>query len=72
MNDPNRRLLRAIAMYAMLTGCQSSGPAEGGYVTFVRDVMTESANLKEETGKGPERSEQVERAIWVWRGVDDD
>ena len=71
MSNWNRRLLPAIALYAVLTGCQS-GPAEGEYVTFVRDIMTESAKLKEAAGEGPEHTEQVERAVRVWRGADDD
>ena len=71
MSNWNRRLLPAIALYAVLTGCQS-GPAEGEYVTFVREVMTESAKLKQEAGKGPKHTEQVERAVRVWRGAEED
>ena len=61
----------AIALCALLAGCQS-GSAGGEYVTFVREVMAESAQIKEEAADGPDRSEQAERAVGIWRGEEDD
>ena len=71
MNLSTRCMLPAMALHTMLTGCQS-GPAEGEYVTFVREVMVESARLDEASGEGPDRSEEVERAVRVWRTEDED
>ena len=66
MNRSMQWLLSAITIHAMLAGCQSA-PAPGEYVTFVRDVMAESARLDEEAGEGPDRSEAFEEAVRVWR-----
>ena len=71
MNYSTRQLVAAAALCALLAGCQS-GPAEGEYVTFVREVMAESARLQEESADGPGRSEQAERAVGAWRGEEDD
>ena len=71
MNYSTRQLVAAAALCALLAGCQS-GPAEGEYVTFVREVMAESARLQEESADGPSRSEQAERAVGAWRGEEDD
>ena len=71
MNYPSSHLVAAAALCALLAGCQS-GPAEGDYVTFVREVMVESARLKEAAADGPDRSEQAERAVGIWRGEQDD
>ena len=71
MNRWLRRLLSAITIHAMLAGCQSA-PAPGEYVTFVRDVMAESARLDEEAGEGPDRTEPVEEAVRVWRDAGED
>ena len=60
----------AVLFCLALAGCQT-GPAEGEYVTFVREVMAESARMEEESGDGPERSEPAERAVQVWRGSDE-
>ena len=65
------RLPLVFALLALLGGCQSA-PAEGEYVTFVRDLMSESARLKDDAEDGPDRSEQVERAVRVWRGETDE
>ena len=65
------RLLLAFSLQNLLGGCQSA-PAEGEYVTFVRELMAESARLKHDAKDGPERSEQVERAVRVWRGAEDE
>ena len=58
--------LPAITLLTMLAGCQT-GPAEGEYVTFVRELMTESAHLDEQSGEGPDRSDEAERAVREWR-----
>ncbi len=70
MNDSICRPIPAAVLWVLLAGCQT-GPAEGEYVTFVREVMAESARLKEASGDGPERSEQAQRAVAVWRGEEE-
>ncbi len=65
------QLLVAFVINALVAGCESA-PTDGEYVTFVRELMSESARLKDDAGDGPERSEQVERAVGVWRGEEDD
>ena len=65
------RLALAITLATFLAGCRSA-PADGEYVTFVREVMAEAARLDDEEGEGADRSEQVERAVRVWRAEEDD
>ena len=65
------RYIPALAPLVLLSGCQS-GPPDGTYLTFVRELMVASAELKEEAGDGPDRSEQAERAVGAWRGAEDD
>lgn len=71
MNHWTCRILPVIALYTALAGCQS-GPAEGEYVTFVREIMAEAALLDEAAGEGPDRSEEVEEAVRVWKGGEED
>lgn len=54
-------LLFAIALCSCTTA-----PTEGRYVVFVNEVMTASAQLP--ASDAPKRSEQVLRAVTVWRG----
>ena len=61
------RFIRALGVCLLLAGCQTE-PVEGEYVTFMREMMVESARLKDESGEGTERSEPLERAVRVWRG----
>ena len=71
MNHRIRWLLAAVALHAMLSGCQT-GPAEGEYVTFVQELMAESAQLEAQAGEGPDRSDEAERAVRVWRSENED
>ncbi len=71
MNGRNGWRMPVVFFCVALAGCQT-GPAEGEYVRFVREVMVESARMEEESGDGPERSEPAERAVQVWRGDDED
>ena len=41
-------------------------------MTFVRDLMAESARIDEEAGEGPDRSEEAERAVRTWRVGEDE
>ena len=65
------QLLVAFVINTLVAGCESAA-TDGEYVTFVRDLMSESARLKDDAEDGPDRSEQVERAVRVWRGETDE
>ena len=71
MNHWTCRILPVIALHTALAGCQN-GPAEGEYVTFVREIMAESALLDEAAGEGPDRSEEVEEAVRAWKGGEEE
>ena len=70
MNHWNRRTVSALALCLMLTGCMSR-PAEGEYVTLLRDAMVESARIKKQLGQEPRRSEKAVQAVQVWRGTEE-
>ena len=67
MNFRNTRCIPSFTLCLLLSGCEAK-PVEGDYVTFVRDMMEESARFKEESGQGTERSESAEKAVRAWRG----
>ena len=77
MNTPRRGFWAVLALCALLGGCQSAppavpvvaGPAAGEvYVSFVRDMMVESARLKAQSGEGVEHAEAAVQAVRAWRG----
>ena len=83
MNTPRSCLWRVLTLSALLAGCQhtapppvapvESRPAAGEvYVTFVRDMMAESAHLDAQSGDGVEHSEMAVRAVSAWRGAAQD
>ena len=60
--------LAAAGCCVLLAGCQSE-PLDGARVALLRELMVESARMREEAGKGPVRSDEAERAVGDWRGV---
>ena len=71
MRRPAWQLPVAVLVGILVAGCESAA-TDGEYVTFVRELMSESARLKDDAEDGPDRSEQVERAVRVWRGEEDE
>ena len=63
---------------ALLAGCQSvpsaaPQPTPGEvYVSFVRDMMVESARLKTRSGEGSGHAEAAVQAVGAWRGAAQD
>ena len=64
-----------------LLGCQCVGPpgavalqpATGdAYVSFIRDMMAESAQLKAESGEHVAPAESAVQAVGAWRGESQD
>lgn len=83
VNAWSRRTLLILTCSVALMGCQSRGQVgdqstplrkapSGDYITVMRELMAESAQLDSAAGDGPERSEQAARAVQVWRSQESD
>lgn len=71
MNQWNHRLAAVAVLSLSTMGCQSRLD-DGAYIDFLREAMVESARLDKESGQGPSRADQAERAVHVWRAGDKD
>ncbi|MCZ0943929.1 MAG: hypothetical protein OXJ53_12795 [Gammaproteobacteria bacterium] len=54
-----------------LGGCQSV-PIDGEYITFLREAMVASKELREASTETSYRSDQAEQAVGAWRSAAED